>query len=212
MSYQTVLQRLHAEADKSDTALRAQFKPEKLQESMQNPRAFYHEMRQQYLAIDEAFGKFLSMCARMMRAETVIEFGTSFGISTIYLAQALKDNGKGRVITTEYEAGKVVVAQKNIDEAGLRDFVEIRQGDALETLKDLKGTIDLVFLDGAKNLYVPLLQLLEPRFRKGTFIASDNSRMSTEFVAYLRQPGSGYLSTDISGRQDNELAVWTGRQ
>ncbi len=208
MSYKKVLQRLHAEADRSDETIRTRISPELLQKAKSDPRAFYGEMKNEYLAIDETFGTFLYMSARMMRAKTIVEFGTSFGISTIYLAQALKDNGGGRLVTTEYEASKIATAKKNVAEAGLSPYVEFREGDALETLKGFGEELDLVFLDGAKNLYVPLLELLRPRFRSGTFIASDNSKMSPEFVAYLRDPKNGYCSTDISSRGDNELAIW----
>lgn len=208
MSYQKVLQRLHADADASDASLRDRFDSHQMKEALTNPRGFYHALRKEYLAIDERFGKFLYMSARMMHAKTIVEFGTSFGISTIYLAQALKDNGGGKLITTEYEAEKAEIAAANIREAGLSDFVEIRVGDALETLKGWDSEIDLVFLDGAKNLYVPLLKLLEPRFRSGTFVASDNSKMCPDFVEYLRNETNGYVSTDISGGEDNELAVW----
>ena len=208
MSYKKVLERLHKEADKSDGTLRTRFNPAKLKEAMENPRQFYHEMKGEYLAIDENFGKFLYMSARMMKAKVIVEFGTSFGLSTIYLAQALKDNGGGKLITTEYEAEKIKVAKANVIEAGLEEFVIFKEGDALESLKGLGETIDLVFLDGAKNLYVPLLKLLEPSFRPGTFVASDNSKMSPEFVEYVRSEKNGYVSADISGGQDNELAIW----
>ncbi|RYZ87212.1 MAG: methyltransferase domain-containing protein [Proteobacteria bacterium] len=212
MSYKKVLQRLHSEADTSDAALRATINPEMMQKAIHSPRSFYGDMKDQYLAIDETFGRFLYMSARMMRAKTIVEFGTSFGISTIYLAQALKENGGGRLITTEYEESKIEVARKNVSEAGLSAFVEFRQGDALETLKNFGEEIDLLFLDGAKNLYVPLLELLNPYFRAGTFIASDNSKMSPDFVSYLRNEKNGYCSTDISSRGDNELAIWTSVQ
>jgi predicted O-methyltransferase YrrM len=79
-----------------------------------------------YLAIAPEFGKMLYMQAVARRAKTIVEFGTSFGVSTIYLAAALRDNGGGKLITTEFEAGKVARAKQNLTEAGLVDLVEFR--------------------------------------------------------------------------------------
>jgi tRNA A58 N-methylase Trm61 len=78
------------------------------------------------LAINPEFGKMLYMLGVARRAATIVEFGTSFGVSTIYLAAALRDNGGGKLITTEFEAGKVAQAKKNLAEAGLADLVEFR--------------------------------------------------------------------------------------
>jgi predicted O-methyltransferase YrrM len=207
MSYKNVLTRLHKEADEKDGALHERFTDADMKIALSDPKTFYRNLKTEYLAIDETFGEFLYMSARMSRAKTIVEFGTSFGISTIYLAQALKDNGGGKLITTEYEADKIAIAKANIQEAGLSDYVEFRQGDAMKSLEGFEGEIDILFLDGAKNLYVPLLKLLESNFRSGTFIASDNSKMSPDFVVYLKG-SERYLSTDISGKQDNELAIW----
>jgi predicted O-methyltransferase YrrM len=83
----------------------------------------------------------------------MVEFGTSFGISTLHLAAALRDNGGGRLITSEFEPSKVARARRNLEAGGVADLVEIREGDALQTLAaDLPETIDLVLLDGAKAL------------------------------------------------------------
>src|ERR1700749_3182445 len=104
------------------------------------------------------------MLARAAKARTIVEFGTSFGISTLHLAAALTDKGGGRPIRTGVEPSKVARARENLAAAGLSDLVEIREGDALETLaRDLPEAIDLVLLDGAKPLYSPILSLLEGR-------------------------------------------------
>jgi predicted O-methyltransferase YrrM len=100
-----------------------------------------------YMAVAPEVGRLLYLLARNRRTRTIVEFGSSFGISTIHLAAALRDNNNGgRVVTTELSASKVEAAQRNISEAGLSDLVEIRQGDALETLREgLPDEIDLVF-------------------------------------------------------------------
>ena len=87
-----------------------------------------------YMAVAPEFGSLLYTLARTSRAKTIVEFGLSFGVSTIFLASALRENGEGRVITTEFEPEKVVRAKRNLASAGLEEWVEIRVGDALETL------------------------------------------------------------------------------
>lgn len=113
------------------------------------------------------------MLARACKACSIVEFGTSFGISTLHLAAALRDNGGGRLISTEFEPSKIAQAQDNIAAAGLSDLVEIRAGDALQSLStDLPDHIDLVLLDGAKPLYPKILALLEPRLRSGAMLVA----------------------------------------
>jgi predicted O-methyltransferase YrrM len=136
------------------------------------------------------------MLARSMRARSIVEFGTSFGVSTLHLAAALRDNDGGRLITTEFEPSKVERARKNLTEAGLIDLVEIREGDALLMLgTDLPEVIDLVLLDGAKGLYPDILRLLESRLRPGALIVADNADYSPDYLAHVRSPANGYLST-----------------
>jgi predicted O-methyltransferase YrrM len=148
------------------------------------------------------------MLGRSLEARSIVEFGTSFGISTLHLAAALKDNGGGRVIGTEFEPSKVTRARENVAAGGLAEFVEIRAGDALETLsRDLPETIDLVLLDGAKTLYARVLALLAPRLRSGAMIVADNAAMCPEYLAVVRAPGSGYLSVPIGDDVDLTMKV-----
>jgi predicted O-methyltransferase YrrM len=149
------------------------------------------------------------MLARSSGARAIVEFGTSFGISTLHLAAALRDNGGGRVITSELEPSKVARARQNMRDAGLDDLVELREGDALQTLKsDLPQPIDLVLLDGAKALYPEILRLVEPRLRPGAFVIADNADDSPDYLAHVRAPGSGYLSTPFAN--DVELSMRLG--
>jgi predicted O-methyltransferase YrrM len=128
------------------------------------------------LAVSRETGALLYMLTRSCDARTIVEFGTSFGISTLHLAAALRDNGGGRLITSEFEPSKVARARDNLTAGGLIDLVEIREGDALQTLSvDLPETIDLLLLDGAKALYPEILNLVEGRLRPGAFIVADNA-------------------------------------
>ena len=129
---------------------------------------FYGRMKNLPLAVSRETGALLYMLARSSGARTIVEFGTSFGISTLHLAAALRDNGGGRLITSEFEPSKAARAKANLKAGGVIDLVEIREGDALETLSvDLPETIDLVLLDGAKSLYPEILSLLESRLKPG---------------------------------------------
>ncbi|AHF92835.1 O-methyltransferase [Opitutaceae bacterium TAV5] len=161
--------------------------------------SFLGEMRKAYSAVPPEFGRLLYALARATRARTVVEFGTSFGVSTIHLAAAIRDNGGGRVITTEFAPDKAERAKKNLTDAGLADLVEFRVGDALQTLAGPVGEIDMVFLDGAKNLYFDVLKLLEPGLRSGAIVASDNTDHDgvEAFLDYIRNPANGYTTSAI---------------
>jgi predicted O-methyltransferase YrrM len=153
---------------------------------------------QLYIPVSPEGGKLLYALVRASRPSTVVEFGTSFGISTIYLAAAVRDNGAGRVVSTELSAAKVAQAAANIAEAGLTDQVTILAGDALETLATLDGPVEFVLLDGWKYLYLPVLRLLEPRLTPGALVLADDSvsmaAQMADYLGYVRDPGHGYLS------------------
>ncbi len=151
-----------------------------------------------YIPVSPEGGRLLYTLIRASRPARVVEFGTSFGISTIHLAAAVRDNGTGRVISTELHAAKVARARANLAEAGLADLVTILEGDARQTLADLPGPVGFVLLDGWKNLYLPVLHLLEPRLAAGALILADDTvsmaAQMTDYLAYVRDPAHGYLS------------------
>ncbi len=181
----------------------------RLMRSKTDYRDFYGRMKDLPLAVSPETGTLLYMLARSGNARTIVEFGTSFGISTLHLAAALRDNGGGRLITSEFEPSKVARARDNLTAGGLVDLVEFRQGDALQTLAtDLPDRIDLVLLDGAKALYSDILALLESRLRPGAMIVADNADYCPEYLARVRSPESGYLSTAFSG--DVEVSMRLG--
>ncbi|MER8461583.1 O-methyltransferase [Mesorhizobium sp. M1396] len=169
----------------------------------------YGRLKDLWLAISPETGTLLYMLARGSGARVIIEFGTSFGISTLYLAAALRDNGGGSLITTEFEPSKVMRAKANLTEGGLIDLVEIREGDALQTLSaDLPDTIDLLLLDGAKAIYPEILSLIESRLRPGALVIADNADFCPEYLERVRSPASGYMSTPFG--EDVELSVRLG--
>lgn len=155
-------------------------------------------------------GDFLYMQARALGAKNILEFGTSYGISTLYLGKAAKDNG-GKVISTEYLPHKVKVARENIAEAGLSDYVEILEGDAMKTLKNLDTEWDFVLLDGWPDMVYPVFKMIEPKLKKGAVIAVDDVEgfqpSTKNYTDYVRNPENGYLSTTIYPKKAMEFTI-----
>ncbi len=195
-----LLARLFAESARSDEQLArmvGEVSPEERVRRMSDPHAdyrkFFTRAQHLYMAVSAETAALLYMLARANRARAIVEFGTSFGISTIHLAAALRDNGGGRLIGSELEANKVEQARRNLHDAGLDDLVDVREGDALQTLaRELPDEVDLLLLDGHKPLYLPLFDLIAPRLRTGSVVVADNVDASPEFVARVRAAGSGF--------------------
>lgn len=166
-----------------------------------------------YIPISPESGNLLYALTRAIRPETVVEFGTSYGISALYLAAAVTDNGTGRVVTTELSQKKIAAARANLDEAGVGDAVTILFGDALETLAEVPGPIGLVLLDGWKNLYMPVLRLLEPRLAPGALVAADDTSFPrvAEYLDYVRDPANGYVTVAFPVADGMEISSWTSR-
>lgn len=126
-----------------------------------------------YLAVSADEGRLLYLLARGAGAKRIVEFGASFGVSTLYLAAAARDNG-GRLVTTEAHPGKCAAVRASLAEAGLGGVATLLEGDARETLAGAEPGIDFVFLDGWKGMYLPVFELLRPKLADGALIAADN--------------------------------------
>ncbi|WP_298243891.1 O-methyltransferase [uncultured Bradyrhizobium sp.] len=212
ISLAPLLDRLFDEAEAANGAMRAAVADlsdadrARMMRSKTDYHDLYGRLKDVPLAVSRETGTLLYMLTRSSRARTIVEFGTSFGISTLHLAAGLRDNGGGRLITSEFEPSKAARARKNLIAGGLIDLVEIREGDALKTLSaDLPDTIDLVLLDGAKALYPEILDLLEGHLGTGAIIVADNADDSPDYLARVRKAGSGYMSTPFA--EDIELSV-----
>jgi predicted O-methyltransferase YrrM len=179
-----------------------------LAEERSDYKAIYQRYAGNYLAVSSIFGRFVYAMARACKATRIVEFGTSMGISTIYLAAALRDNGGGHLIGSEFQPTKVARARTNLDAAGLADLVDIRQGDALETLVDVGGEVDLLLVDGAFSLYLPVLKLVEPWLKPGAVVLGENA-FDPAYLAYVRNPANGYISQalPIDEGRGNEFTV-----
>ena len=217
-----LLTRLHRDADVADgpfiqemiAGLEASGKTieQAAAQLMADERASYPEVYRahadHFLSVTPRYGRFLYAIARACKATRIVEFGTSMGISTIYLAAALRDNGGGQLIGSEMEPAKVARARAHIDAAGLTDLVDIREGDALETLKDVGGEVDLALIDGAWSLYLPVLKLIEPRLRPGAVVLAENA-FAEDYLDYVRNRANGYIAQTlpIDEGRGNEFAV-----
>jgi len=139
-----------------------------------------------YLAISKEEGEALVQLIKENDLKNIVEFGTSFGISTLFLAQGVLET-KGHIITTELLESKAKKAIENFKKANVNELIEVRIGDALETLKNHTDTIDLLLLDGWMSLYQPLFEILEPNFNNKTIIYVDNANMSDskDFLATI---------------------------
>lgn len=164
-----------------------------------------------FIAIEERQGSICHLTTRAIGARTVVEFGTSFGISTIWLAAAVRANGGGRVVTTEIVPEKADIARAHFRAAGLDDLIEIRVGDAMETLADGPDAIDLVLNDGFPMLALDIVRLLAPRIRMGGVVLTDDvggfAANYRDYVAWMRDPANGFVSTLLPLKGGTEYSV-----
>ncbi|MEV6606500.1 class I SAM-dependent methyltransferase [Kutzneria sp. NPDC051319] len=161
-----------------------------------------------YMPISPEGGRLLYSLVRAIRPEVVVEFGTSYGISTLHLAAAVHDNGIGHVYGSELSATKVTAARANLDAADLSHHVTILAGDALDTLADVPGPIGLVLVDGWKELSVPVLRLLEPRLAPGALVVADDITMPSmhPYLDHVRDPRNGYLGVEFPVADGMEIS------
>jgi predicted O-methyltransferase YrrM len=163
-----------------------------------------------YLPISARGGELLYILVRAKRPTTIVEFGTSYGISTLYLAAAVADNGMGSVVSTELNSAKVAAARANLVEARLSDYVEILAGDAMTTLNDIRGPIDLVLLDGWKDLCLPVLRLLESRLSAGALVVADDINLPSmnSYLEYIRNPDNGFATVAFPVEDGMEISCF----
>lgn len=177
--------------------------------------AMIPHLKDAYIPVNRAQGELLYLLARAIGAKQIVEYGTSFGVSTLYLAAAVRDQGEGRVVGSEMEAAKRAAALANLEEAGLASWAEVRGGDARASLAAIEGPIDLLFLDGWSALYLPMLKLLEPKLRKGALVVADDIKLFRKSLAgyldHVRANENGYTSVELPIGDGLEISMWMGR-
>lgn len=209
-----LLSRLHREADRAERWLLLRGLdqlPRLLSGRGLSWERFGPRLADTAICIDRSQGAFCYLLARAVAARTIVEFGTSFGISTIWLAMAVRENGGGRVIGTELVPAKAERARENLRAAGLDDLVEVREGDAMQTLRDLEGPVDFFLNDGFPPAMLPVAQLVAPRMRRGAILVSDNVGAfwadHRDYLAWLRGPESGFETSLLALNEGTEISV-----
>lgn len=175
-----------------------------------------HALSDKLVALDPWKCRLCYMLCRSTDAKRIVEVGTSFGVSTLYLAAAVRENvgetgGSGLVTGTEWEPTKVAIARENLKRAGLDDLVDIRVGDIRDTLSEIEGGIDFVLMDIWAPMARPALDLLMPKLEPGALLFCDNvGRFRQDYRDYLervRDPATGFMSTTLPGGGGVELSV-----
>jgi predicted O-methyltransferase YrrM len=162
-----------------------------------------------YIPVTPEAGRLLYSLVRATRPATIVEFGMSFGISALHLASAVRDNGSGRVVTTELSADKIAAAKQTFVDTGLDDLITILDGDALSTLADLSEPVGFVLLDGWKELYLPVIKLLERYLSPGALVVADNTEMTDAqpYLDYVRNAENGYVSVNFAARESDSMEI-----
>jgi predicted O-methyltransferase YrrM len=173
----------------------------------------YHGMADLALAISPEQGLFAYQMVRLARPKRIVEFGTSFGVSTVYLASALKDNGAGKVIGSEFVKTKVNEAKENLKRLGLLKWTDIRYGDARVTLADPGGPVDMILLDGSKDMYLEIIKILLPYLRPGGIVLADNvtspiiRKTLLEYVEFMQNRDNGFVSMTLPFKDGFEFSI-----
>ncbi|RBR21504.1 hypothetical protein FVER53590_03931 [Fusarium verticillioides] len=173
-----------------------------------------------FVALDPDKCAYVYLLLRSMKARFVVEAGTSFGVSTIYLALAVSQNAglqPGKVIATENEPTKAVKARKYWSQAGndIEKFIELREGDLRETLKTgLPEQVDFLLLDIWTPLALPTLKLVKPRMKPGATVVADNTEATKagykDLMAYLEDNTNGFKLTTLPYSGGLLVAVYLG--
>ncbi len=175
---QAVVDDLHAQAGAQRRSLIWHYLPRLPRLLAGRPLGAWDDTRfykDKLLPLEPAQGELLYLLARARRVRCAVEFGTSFGVSAIYLAAAIRDAGTGgTLVGTEIEPGKVAAARRNLERAGLASRAQVREGDARRTLRELDEPVDLLLLDGWPGLALEVLRLVEPRLAPGAIVVVDN--------------------------------------
>jgi predicted O-methyltransferase YrrM len=206
-----LLAALHARSDAQAALLRRHGAKDALPED--EIRDF---RRDKLVALDRDKAEFCYQLCRATDARRIIEIGTSYGVSTLYLAAAVRDNvraggGDGVVIGTEYEPNKAAAARAHFEQAGLSRFIELREGDLGETLRQIDGPVDFVLVDIWIAMARPALELVAPHLKPGAIVVCDNTERYrgeyADYFAFLANPANGFRTMTLPFDGGFELSV-----
>ena len=211
---QAIADRLLAASEAQDAAM-GPFFQRKAAAGELNFQSFDDEthrfLADKYVALEADKAEFAYLVARSLKARRIVEVGTSYGMSTLYLAQAIRDNGGGTVIATEYEPAKAAQARANFAEAGLAPFIDLREGDLRETLKVIEGDVDFVLMDIWTEMARTALERIHPHLRPGAVILTDNTAGShigyQDYFEFVRDPKNGLITNTLPFKGGLEFTV-----
>jgi predicted O-methyltransferase YrrM len=213
---EALLNRLHVESDAQIDETDAYFKRRDLEIAIDQDGYYDEDMHgflsDKMVALDRDKAEFCYLLCRSMRVSRVVEAGTSFGVSTLYLAAAVRDNQveNGVVIGTEFEPNKIEIARANFEQAGLSEFIELREGDLRETLQDIGGAVDFLLVD-IWEVARPALELVSPSLRPGAIVACDNTAVDVdeyrEYFEFVNDPKNRFRTMTVPFEGGFELTV-----
>jgi predicted O-methyltransferase YrrM len=213
---EALLDRLHAHSDAQVEETDAYYEKREREGTLDEACTFDDEMHHFFsdklVALDRDKGLFCYQLCRALQAERVVEAGTSFGASTLYLAAAVRDNQveNGVVIGTEHEAKKAEIARANFKEAGLSEFIDLREGDLRETLLNLEAPIDFMLVD-IWDVALPALERVSPHLRKGAIVVCDNTAEDINeyrgYFEFVHDPKNRFRTMTVPFAGGFELTV-----
>ncbi len=212
---EALLARLHAESDAQSAAIGAfdaQFGTVHRAEDAERIKAFRSD---KLVALDREKAEFCYQLCRAVNARRIVEIGTSYGVSTLYLAAAVRDNaglsGAGEVIGTEYEPAKARAARAHFEQAGLHTWIDLREGDLRETLKAINGPIDFVLVDIWISMARPALEMVAPHLRTGAIVVCDNTGRHrdayADYFTFIDDPANGFRTMTLPFDGGLEMSV-----
>jgi predicted O-methyltransferase YrrM len=213
---EALLDRLHSESDAQIDETDAYFARREQEGTLDEKCSFDDEMHRFFsdkmVALDRDKGEFCYQLCRSLRATRVVEAGTSFGVSTLYLAAAVRDNQveNGIVIGTEHEPKKAEVARANFKEAGLSEFIELREGDLRLTLQDVDVPVDFMLVD-IWDVALPALERVSPSLRQGAIVVCDNTTEDAgeyrDYFEFVNNPRNRFRTMTVPFAGGFELTV-----
>ena len=214
-----LLAKLHAESDAQNPAIRDHYdeRDRSVGRSPEDQAARTKTFLSNKLyALDRDKAEFCYQLCRAIDARRIVEIGTSYGVSTIYLAAALRDNlgaagGEGVVIGTEHEPEKARAARAHFQEAGLTRFIDLREGDLRETLRQIDGPVDFALVDIWIPMARPALELIAPHLRRGAIVVCDNTEQHrvayADYFAFINDPAQQFRTMTLPFAGGLEMSV-----